>query len=233
MSLSGLVSLLIQVTQREKRALKSYMGEVLNSNPTVLEEWQLPQRSSEESSLVDGLLSSDLALFSLANPSADPTVDPVVPDATAEDIDAQEIYDLLKDVSDPEHPLTLGQLGVVTLDRISVRDPGPHRVASVNVEITPTVTHCSLATLIGLGLRVRLERSLPRRFRVNITVTPGSHQSEQQVNKQLNDKERVAAACENQQLLGVISSMLSTTLPEDTPPASSKSLGPRPLPQSV
>lgn len=38
----------------------------------------------------------------------------------------------------------------------------------------------------------------------------GTHDSENQVNKQLNDKERVAAACENEQLLGVVSKMLVT-----------------------
>ena len=38
----------------------------------------------------------------------------------------------------------------------------------------------------------------------------GSHQSEEAVNKQLNDKERVAAALENSQLLSVVNQCLST-----------------------
>ena len=83
-------------------------------------------------------------------------------------------------------------------------------MAEVIVRITPTITHCSLATLIGLGIRVRVERSLSPRFRITILLKKGTHQSENQVNKQLNDKERVAAACENDQLLGVVSKMLST-----------------------
>lgn len=126
-------------------------------------------------------------------------------------IDPQEIYDLISIINDPEHPLTLGQLAVVNLPDIEVEDPTglPDEIAHVRIQITPTITHCSLATLIGLGIRVRLERALPPRFRIHITVKPGSHQSEKQVNKQLNDKERVAAACENVQLLGVISNMLS------------------------
>ena len=80
-----------------------------------------------------------------------------------------------------------------------------------------------MATLIGLCIRVRLERALPQRFRVDIRVRPGTHQSEsqvrprrlerlneEQVNRQLNDKERVAAAVENEALLGVLNGMLST-----------------------
>lgn len=132
-------------------------------------------------------------------------------DEPADPIDAQEIYDLIAHISDPEHPLSLGQLSVVNLPDIEVHDSGrKDKMAEVVVRITPTITHCSLATLIGLGIRVRLDRALPERFRITILLKKGSHQSENQVNKQLNDKERVAAACENEQLLGVVSKMLST-----------------------
>lgn len=36
----------------------------------------------------------------------------------------------------------------------------------IRVYFTPTIPHCSMATLIGLCLRVKLLRSLPRRFKV-------------------------------------------------------------------
>jgi len=50
---------------------------------------------------------------------------------------------------------------------------------------------------------------LPRRFKVDIVVSPGSHSSEAAVNKQLNDKERVAAALENPNLLEKVDLCLS------------------------
>ncbi|CAX40782.1 conserved hypothetical protein [Candida dubliniensis CD36] len=134
-------------------------------------------------------------------------------------IDEQEIFDLIATISDPEHPLTLAQLAVVNLSDIKVINnhhgdggdgDGDGGISEVLIKITPTITHCSLATLIGLGIRVRLDRSLPSRYRIKILIKEGTHQSENQVNKQLNDKERVAAACENDQLLNVISQMLST-----------------------
>jgi hypothetical protein len=56
-------------------------------------------------------------------------------------------------------------------------------------------------SLRRLCIRVKLLRSIPSRFKVDVTVTPGSHASEHQVNKQLNDKERVAAALENASLV--------------------------------
>jgi hypothetical protein len=69
-----------------------------------------------------------------------------------------------------------------------------------------------MATLIGLCIRVQLLRSLPERFKVDISVTNGTHQSETQVNKQLNDKERVAAALENSHLLQVVNQCLETAI---------------------
>lgn len=35
------------------------------------------------------------------------------------------------------------------------------------VQFTPTVEHCSMATLIGLCIRVKLLRALPPRFKVH------------------------------------------------------------------
>ena len=128
-------------------------------------------------------------------------------------IDAQEIYDLIAHISDPEHPMSLGQLSIIKLEDIEITDlpDSPQtQMKDLLIRITPTITHCSLATLIGLGIRVRLDRALHPKYRPTIILKPGTHQSENQVNKQLNDKERVAAACENDQLLNVIRKMLST-----------------------
>uniref|UniRef100_A0A8C9EZD5 MIP18 family-like domain-containing protein n=1 Tax=Pavo cristatus TaxID=9049 RepID=A0A8C9EZD5_PAVCR len=75
--------------------------------------------------------------------------------------------------------------------------------STVAVEFTPTIPHCSMATLIGLSIKVKLIRSLPERFKMDVHITPGTHASEHAVNKQLADKERVAAALENSHLLEV------------------------------
>lgn len=61
-----------------------------------------------------------------------------------------------------------------------------------------------MATLIGLSLRVKLLRSLPRRFKISVKIENGTHVSEHAVNKQLADKERVSAALENEHLVGVV-----------------------------
>ena len=43
---------------------------------------------------------------------------------------------------------------------------------------------------------------------MDIFVTPGTHSTEAAVNKQLNDKERVAAALENPNLLEMVNKSL-------------------------
>jgi hypothetical protein len=119
-------------------------------------------------------------------------------------LDILTATDLLRSITDPEHPLTLEQLAVVSSSQITLSKN------HVLVEFTPTIPHCSMATLIGqlslpfwtlyslscslsaaevmtellfhylkgLSLRVRLLRSLPERYKVDIRVKEGTHQSE-------------------------------------------------------
>ncbi|RCN32654.1 ribosomal RNA large subunit methyltransferase J [Ancylostoma caninum] len=106
-------------------------------------------------------------------------------------IDALEIFELIRDINDPEHPYTLEQLNVVQEELIRVR-------------FTPTIPHCSMATLIGLAIRVKLARSLHPRIKIRVSITEGSHNTEEAINRQLADKERVAAAMENTNLMHAV-----------------------------
>ncbi|VDP02490.1 unnamed protein product [Soboliphyme baturini] len=48
----------------------------------------------------------------------------------------------------------------------------------VSLMFTPTIPHCTVATLIGLAIKVKMLRCLPSRFKIDVFITPGSHQSE-------------------------------------------------------
>ena len=156
-------------------------GELVNANPTIYAVEDAP----DDAGLAHNLDDDD-------------------EEGESDAFDAGEVFEILRRLRDPEHPLTLEQLNVVSRELIEV-DDARNRVV---VQFTPTVPHCSMATLIGLCIRVKLLRSLPTRFKVDIQVTPGTHASEAAVNKQLNDKERVAAALENDNLLGVVNKCL-------------------------
>ncbi|KAH8372819.1 hypothetical protein KR009_005388 [Drosophila setifemur] len=115
--------------------------------------------------------------------------------------DLQEtIYDLLRGIRDPEKPCTLEDLNVIYEDGIFVMPPTRSNVSVVRIEFNPTVPHCSLATLIGLCIRVKVERGLPHNIKLDIYIKKGAHQTEEEINKQINDKERIAAAMENPNL---------------------------------
>jgi hypothetical protein len=92
---------------------------------------------------------------------------------------------------------------------------------------------------LGLSIRVRLLRSLPARYKVDIFLKPGSHMSELSgesqlqnqalsirlcdltdghvVNKQLNDKERVAAALENPHIVKTLEQCLESATRRGVP----------------
>ena len=80
------------------------------------------------------------------------------------------------------------------------------------IEFVPTVPHCSLATLIGLCLTTKLNRELPGgRFKIELKVKEGTHSTAAEITKQINDKERVAAALENPNLLKVVEECIKET----------------------
>lgn len=88
--------------------------------------------------------------------------------------------DLLRTIKDPEKPQTLEQLDVVYEDCITICHNTPGGIAVIRVEFNPTVPHCSLATLIGLCIRVKLERYLIAAFKLDIYIKEGAHSTEQE-----------------------------------------------------
>ncbi len=87
--------------------------------------------------------------------------------------------------------------------------PNP-RDSCVRIAYVPTVPHCSLAMLIGLAIMVKLKCTLPFQPlpKLHVRVLPGTHNSDTAINRQLADKERVAAAMENPALMATVNACL-------------------------
>lgn len=191
-----------------------------NANPTIINASDLPSRQRDapkdkRPGIFDALSTPYPCTIigdPLSSPEASDRSDDESDEEAREEIDEQEVYDLIATISDPEHPLSLGSLGVVTLDDIKITPPtSPRsRITTVTVLITPTTTACSLTTVIGLGVKVRLVEALPPRFRIDVRIKEGTSRTADEVNKQLGDKERVAAAMENRSLVSVVNNMLAT-----------------------
>ncbi|XP_076863203.1 cytosolic iron-sulfur assembly component 2A isoform X1 [Brachyhypopomus gauderio] len=125
---------------------------------------------------------------------------------------ALEVYDVIRTIRDPEKPNTLEELDVVSEKCVEVKDLGGDEYL-ITIRFSPTVPHCSLATLIGLCLQVKLQRCLPFKHKLEVYITEGTHSTEEDINKQINDKERVAAAMENPNLREIVEQCV--TEPDD------------------
>ncbi|XP_035756968.1 cytosolic iron-sulfur assembly component 2A [Egretta garzetta] len=122
---------------------------------------------------------------------------------SAEQLCSSRELDIIRTIRDPEKPNTLEELEVVTESCVEVHEIGEDEYLVI-IRFTPTVPHCSLATLIGLCLRIKLQRCLPFRHKLEIYISEGTHSTEEDINKQINDKERVAAAMENPNLREIV-----------------------------
>jgi metal-sulfur cluster biosynthetic enzyme len=119
----------------------------------------------------------------------------------------EEIWLLLRTIRDPEYPFTLAQLRVVSPGFIRVFD----KARIVSILFKPTVPHCSLSTLIGLAIRVRIMNDflVDPAWKLIVQIVPGSHELRHEINKQLMDKERIAAAAENPHVMKIVNDCLA------------------------
>ena len=62
-------------------------------------------------------------------------------DDTIDPFTSEEIFDLVRDIQDPEHPLTLEQLNVLECKNIHVNN----KASQITVLFTPTIPHCSMS----------------------------------------------------------------------------------------
>lgn len=67
--------------------------------------------------------------------------------------------------------MSLEQLGVVQREHIEVNETDQ----MVQVRFTPTIPHCSMATLIGLCIQIKLKNALPPRYWVTQHIFYQTH----------------------------------------------------------
>ncbi|KAH9411450.1 hypothetical protein HK407_05g09690 [Ordospora pajunii] len=131
------------------------------------------------------------------------------------DVTPHSVFELIRDIKDPEHPYTLEQLGVVSREYIYIEtvecdgaapDVGLP-ILRVCVVFRPTIPHCSMAAIIGLCIKTHLDRFI-RSHAISVRIADGTHVNYKALNKQLNDKDRVMAALENETLIDLMKECL-------------------------
>lgn len=118
----------------------------------------------------------------------------------------------LAGIKDPEEPFTLEQMKMLTEEDVEV---GYSPIPRLRITWKPTNPACTCAVNIGLCIRYKLMIDFPEMpFKVDIYVREGSHTSPQEgsdyaVDKQVNDKERVAAALENPDIMELVTTCIN------------------------
>ncbi|WMV18127.1 hypothetical protein MTR67_011512 [Solanum verrucosum] len=73
----------------------------------------------------------------------------------------------VRDIRDPEHPYSLEQLSVLSEESITVDE----KLGRILITFTPTIQHCTMATVIGLCLREKLKNCFPPHFKVAFLIS--------------------------------------------------------------
>lgn len=136
-------------------------------------------------------------------------------DGKLQEVTPDTVFEIVRDIKDPEHPYTLEQLGVVSKDNIVVGSIEPDGttpdtglpIRYIKILFQPTVPHCSMAAIIGLCIKTHVGR-LTEGYLVQTHIIDGTHMNFRALNKQLDDKDRVQAALENEVLQDVMEECL-------------------------
>lgn len=132
--------------------------------------------------------------------------------AILKNVCTETIFELLRGILDPEHPYTLEQLNVISMENIKIFQKEPESeylctlnspIDTIEVIFTPTVSHCSLAGIIALCIFYKLHKHVRNYFFI-VKIEEETHTEYALYNKQFLDKERVLAAFENEAIIDII-----------------------------
>ena len=121
------------------------------------------------------------------------------------------IYNIISNIKDPEfNDKTLEDLNVITEDSISVKYMH-NNYYLILITWKPTTPHCKFACNIALAMRyaIRNEELLKNnKLKIDIVLEKESHMEENEINKQVNDKERYLSAFENVNIIDYLDKLI-------------------------
>ena len=118
-------------------------------------------------------------------------------DKIEDEIDIYEIFDLIRNINDPEHPYNLEELNIISLEDIIV----DNKNKIITVYFTPTIETCGFVSLIGLSIKKKLLNFISPKYNIDVLIKEPKNENDKNLNKQMNDKERVEASNLNTKLV--------------------------------
>ncbi len=98
-------------------------------------------------------------------------------------LNKEEILEVLKEVQDPEIPVSILELDMVGEDDITIESDN-----KVKVTFKPTSAMCPMGSVIGVLIKKKLKDKLG--VDAEVRVRPGTHMNEEMVNDIINNKEK-------------------------------------------
>lgn len=98
-------------------------------------------------------------------------------------MEKKEILEVLKEVQDPEMPVSILELDMVNEDDITIESD-----KKVKITFKPTSAMCPMGSVLGVLIKKKLKDALG--VDAEVKVRPGAHMNEELVNSIINSKER-------------------------------------------
>ena len=119
-------------------------------------------------------------------------------------IDSYEIFELIRNIADPEHPYNLEELNIISLDDIIV----DNEKRIITVYFLPTIENCGFASLIGLSIKKKLLNFISPKYNIDVLIKEPKNENDKNLNKQMNDKERLEASNLNKNVVDFYSTAI-------------------------
>lgn len=116
-------------------------------------------------------------------------------------MDTEAVLSVLRRVLDPEHPISVVEMGLVKSEDVAINDN------LLQVQFAPTVPGCPMGAVIGIIIRKALEDAFPDQ-KIEVRVKPGTHMREDACNNMINDEAQYQSAIEKLTASGALDRLI-------------------------
>ena len=116
-------------------------------------------------------------------------------------LDKVELIEALRSVYDPEYPLSVIDLKIVSEEDISLDGE------KVKVLFTPTSPLCPMGGMIGALIKYALEKTVGKG--VEVSLKPGTHTQEKMLNEMLGNEKQYKDTIERLKKAGILEKCIS------------------------
>lgn len=112
-----------------------------------------------------------------------------------------DVLKVLQRVLDPEHPISVVEMGLVTEEDVILKE------GEIHIQFAPTVPQCPMGAVIGIIIRKAVEDQFPT-SKVSVQLKPGTHMREEDCNTMINNDDQYNLAIEKLTASGALDRLI-------------------------